>query len=297
MERGYQKDKSCVYCGSREHRTNDCTKVLTLADRREHLKSNKLCFNCTGKKHNVVSCRSRGCLKCGEKHHTSIRGTIHSTIPEVNGRLSKEKGFNTTVSTGATLHAMVKGDVKGQEIRIMIDTGASSSYVCSSLITKLNLTPAYKENRCTEQMFGTITKVVEIYQIKIESTVTNGFSLNIRCINGERDVLTYLPNPQFQKLKRKYKRLERMRFCDEDNSEDQLPIHIMLGAADYQRIRSAEPPVLGENPDTDPGAEYTMFGWILYGKSISTEEDIDRGFQQNLDKRTLKSFAHWAYLD
>ena len=88
-----------------------------------------------------------------------------------------------------------------------------------------------------------------------------------------------------------------MRFCDEDKSEDQLPIHIILGAADYQRIRSAEPPVLGENPDTDPGAEYTMFGWILYGKSISTEEDIDRGFQQNLDKRTLKSFAHWAYLD
>ena len=69
-----------------------------------------------------------------------------------------------------------------------------------------------------------------------------------------------------------------MRFCAEDKSEDQLPIHIILGAADYQRIRSPEPPVLGENPDTDPGAEYTMFGWILYGKSISTEEDIDRGF-------------------
>ena len=100
---------------------------------------------------------------------------------------------------------MVKGVVKRQEIRIMIDTGASSSYVCSSLITKLNLTPAHKENRCIEQMFGTITKVVEIYRIKIESTVTNGFSLNIRCINGERDVLTYLPNLQFQKLKGKYK--------------------------------------------------------------------------------------------
>ena len=133
MERGYQKDKSCVYCGSIEHQTNDCTKVLTLADHGEHLKSNKLCFNCTGKK----------------------------------------QGFNTTVSTGVTLHAMVKGVVKGQEIQIMIDTRASSSYVCSSLITKLDLTPAHKENRCIEQMFGSITEVVEIYQIKIESTVTN----------------------------------------------------------------------------------------------------------------------------
>ena len=69
-----------------------------------------------------------------------------------------------------------------------------------------------------------------------------------------------------------------MRFCDENNSEDQLPIHIIIGVGVYQRIRSAEPPVLGENPDNDPGAEHTMSGWILYGKSLSTEEVIDRGF-------------------
>ena len=118
--------------------------------------------------------------------------------------------------------------------------------------------------------------------------------MNVRCINGERDVLTYLPNPPFLQLKGKYKRLERMRFCDEDNSEDQLPIQIILGAVDYQRIRSAEPPVLGENPDTDPGAEYTMFGWILFGKSISTEEDIDRGF---LAKSGQKDFEKLCSLD
>ena len=120
------KGKRCVYCGTREHRTNDCTKVLTLADCREHLKSNKHYFNCTCKKQNAVSCRSRGCLECGGKHHTSICGKIHSTIPEVNRRPSQEKGFNETVATGATLHAMLKGVVRGQEIRIMIDTGASS---------------------------------------------------------------------------------------------------------------------------------------------------------------------------
>ena len=66
-----------------------------------------------GKKHNCVSCRSRGCLKCGEKH-TSIYGKIHSTIPKVNAKLLQEKGFNTTVATDATLQDMVKGVVKGQ---------------------------------------------------------------------------------------------------------------------------------------------------------------------------------------
>ena len=85
-----------------------------------------------------------------------------------------------------------------------------------------------------------------------------------------------------------------MRFCDEDNNEDQLPIYIILGAADHQRTRSAEPPVPGEILDTDPGAEYTMFGWILYGKSISTEEDIDRGF---LTKSRQKDFEKLCSLD
>ena len=32
---------------------------------------------------------------------------------------------------------------------------------------------------------------------------------------------------------------------------------MILGAADYQRIKTTEPPVMGANPDLDPGAEYT----------------------------------------
>ena len=85
-----------------------------------------------------------------------------------------------------------------------------------------------------------------------------------------------------------------MRFCDEDNSEDQLPRHIILGAADYQGIRLAEPPVIAENLDADPGAEYTMLGQILYSKSISTEVDIERGF---LAKSGLKAFERLCSLD
>ena len=39
-------------------------------------------------------------------------------------------------------------------------------------------------------------------------------------------------------------------------------MHIKLGAADYQRIRSTEQPVLGANPDKDPGAEFTMLARV-----------------------------------
>ena len=49
IENIYQKNKSCVYCGNQGHRSAECTRVLTIANRPEYLKRNKLCFNCTGK--------------------------------------------------------------------------------------------------------------------------------------------------------------------------------------------------------------------------------------------------------
>ncbi len=39
----------------------------------------------------------------------------------------------------------------------------------------------------------------------------------------------------------------------------------MLGVADFQRIKSSEPPILGNQPEKDPGAEITMLRWTLYG--------------------------------
>ena len=116
--------------------------------------------------------------------------------------------------------------------------------------------------------------------------------MNVTCINREMDFLTYLPNPQFQQLKWKYKQLERIRFCDEDKSEDKLSIHTILEASVYQRIRSVKPPAHGENPDTDPGVEYAMFSWILHGKSISAGEDIDRGFLAKSGQKEFEKLAH-----
>ena len=40
-----------------------------------------------------------------------------------------------------------------------------------------------------------------------------------------------------------------------------MPVQIILGAADYQRIRT----------DKDLGAEFTMLGWTVYGSRPVTE--------------------------
>ena len=57
----------------------------------------------------------------------------------------------------------------------MIHTAASSSYVCLNLITKLSLKPKRREQRCIEQMYGTVNKTVDIYDAYIKSNVVNGF--------------------------------------------------------------------------------------------------------------------------
>ena len=79
-------------------------------------------------------------------------------------------------------------------------------------------------------MYGTIKRRVQIFIVKIQSNAVGGLCLDLNCINGEKDVLTYLPNPKVNELKKKYSRFRNLRFCDEGSEEDKRPIHIILGA-------------------------------------------------------------------
>ena len=276
MDRARGKQNSCVFCELSNHKSTDCHKVLDLAHRREIVKRKKLCFNCMGFGHTASNCRSRGCRKCDRRHHTSLCDA-QIVNREENKSQQSEMG-KRAIDTSTTLHATVTAKVNGTPARIMIDNGASSSYICTQLITQLHLKPVSVETRNIEQMYGTVKRRVQIFKVKIQSNAVEGFCLDLNCINGEKDLLTYLPNPKVKELKKNYSRFRNLRFCDEDSEEGKLPIHIILGAADYQRIRTTEPPVLGPNPDVDPGAEYTMLGWTLSGKTVEIDADSEKLF-------------------
>ena len=79
--------------------------------------------------------------------------------------------------------------------------------------------------------------------------------------------MTYLPNTRISDLKKKYSRFQQLTFSDEENQQEKLPVHIILGAADYQRVKTTEPQILGPDPNKDPGAEFTMLGWTLSGRA------------------------------
>ena len=127
----------------------------------------------------------------------------------------------------------------GIDARIMLDSGAGSSYISTSLLQKLGIRPLKTERRVIEQMYGTVIKQVELYKVTVTSNVIDGFSMELKCINGEKDVLTYLTNPCISELKRKYWKLQRLQFSDEEEKGSSLPVHIILGAADFQRIKNS----------------------------------------------------------
>ena len=269
MDKPQGMQNSCVYCDFSNHRSLDCRKVINVAQWREVLKKKRLCFNCTGFGHGASKCRSRGCRKCNGRHHTSL---CDATIGGSEGPKQEQPEMGKrAIHLSTTLHATLVAKVNGIPARIMVDSGASSSYICTNLLTKLGLKPVSWETRHIEQMFGTVQRRVQIFKVTIQSNAVDGFRLDLKCINGEKDMLTHLPNPRIKDLKKKYNRFRCLKFSDEDTEEDKLPIHIILGAADYQRIKTTEPPVLGPNPDVDPGAEFTMLGWTLTGKTVEVE--------------------------
>ena len=203
-------------------------KIITILDRKEMIKKQKLCYNCCKFGHHVNKCHSKSCRKCGAKHHTLICDKTNSTKLE-EGKL-KSLG---TFETKSVIHPTIICDVNGVKARALIDTGAGRSYISTYLIKKLNSKPLRREKRLIEQMYG---------------SVVDNFGMVVPCINAEKEVLMYLPNLNIPELKGKNTEVKRIPFADENTTKDYLPVHAIFGVADHRKIKTSEPIVFGKHP-------------------------------------------------
>nr|XP_012555919.1 uncharacterized protein LOC105844171 [Hydra vulgaris] len=126
----------CVYYGLPNHKREDCTKVLNVARRKEILINKRLCYNCISYGQSAANCQSGGCRKCSKKHHTLICQSVNATM---YGKVKNKKE-----SMGKIFYASTA--------RIMLDTGAGSSYIWTNLLTKLKLKPTRKEYKNIKQV-------------------------------------------------------------------------------------------------------------------------------------------------
>ena len=275
-ERGFQtqtkKSRSCVYCEKDDHRSSDCTKLKSIEERKSHLVKNKLCYNCTGNRHTAAKCKSSvSCQVCNGRHHTSICE-------------KRKENLLAATMAGQVIHPMVLVDVDGIRCRAILDTAASTSYASSSLVNALKKKMLRKEAREIEMMLGTKKTVFEVYAAELKA-VDGDFSMTTEITKLDKPVVTKVPNPDFVGVLRKYAHLKGVNIADMSQKE-QLPIHLILGAGDYNAAKLEEPQRVGK--PGEPTAEKTRFGWTLMAPGKG-EDSGKLYFAQTTAQEDLKS--------
>lgn len=228
----------------------------TIEERKKLLTHKRLCFNCTGTKHRAAECKCKNsCLKCGQRHHTSIcsgRNQLLITTEEKEGRV---------------VYPVVMVSVEGVLCRALLDTGAGSPYASAALLAKLSRRTHAREVRHIEMMLGSTTREVELATITVRST--DGMEeLKVDVTKVEKGELLMVENPNYQALINSHAHLEGVQMEDKD-PKPFLPIHLILGASEYAAIKTTERPRVGR--PGEPVAEKTKFGWTI----MSPGRDID----------------------
>ena len=151
-----------------------------------------------------------------------------------------KKGSNMLLTTN-TIHVaypVVAIEEEGVKCRVLIDTGAGSSYVSSKLISRLNKKPIRKESKRIETLMHSVVQKTAIYELQIRDT-NHEFTLKIESNKVEKEVLLEIPNPNYSEMQKKYAHLSDIIITDHDTKRD-LPVHVILGAGDYAKIKTQE---------------------------------------------------------
>ena len=252
-----QTKSESVYCEKPGDKSSDCKTEKTVTERIKILSDKKLCFNCTGTKHRATECSSaKTCLKYKNKHHTSIYDKLVG---------SKSEPMLVTTEANVTYPvAIIK--VNGVKCRALLDTGSGSSYISESFID-LKINPVRKEYKTIETLTNSTTKKLKIYNLKVENLDEN-FSFQTELNKLEREVLITLPNPKYNEMIETYDHLKGIKMNERD-AKTELPVHVILGASDYVKIKMQKCPRVGKI--NEPIAEQTKMGWVI----MSPDEESD----------------------
>ena len=247
----YQISKSsrkCVYCSSESHRSAECDTILTFEDRKKFLATKHLCFNCTGPSHRAAVCKSVSkCRFCNKRHHTSICDAPKADEHEIVKTAHTGGGGDNEV-----IYPVVMVEVDGIKTHALLDTGAGSSYASSSLTNALKRKPKTVKTKRIEMMLGSTTTRVEIYAASIKS-LDQKFELEIEMSKINKPELMKLNNPNYAHLLERYKHLNGAKFEDPD-TRTQIPIHLVLGASDYAKIKTTTAQKVGKPGQRKPSS-------------------------------------------
>ncbi|EFO98029.1 hypothetical protein CRE_20057, partial [Caenorhabditis remanei] len=110
--RDTDRPKTCVYCKADGHWGFECVKVSTAKERKDILKSEERCIQCTVKGHNMDNCRrKRKCYHCKEiGHHSSICTNKPKDSSDDSSSRRRETADKNKQKTKTTAVAQIEED-------------------------------------------------------------------------------------------------------------------------------------------------------------------------------------------
>ena len=153
-----EKGPHCTYCEG-SHWGDSCPTYATVESRKRFLAEKKLCFNCARAGHRANQCRSRGCFKCKEKHHTSLCNKAQS-----GGVLN---GY--TPSTEKSLPAIIPVQIGNETLWAFLDTGSGRNFVSREGVKKLRLAPLKHETHNIATVNGMKRQSMPIFEVEMKS--------------------------------------------------------------------------------------------------------------------------------
>lgn len=209
------------------HRSWECDKITSPAERRQILQNKRLCFNCTGPKHSANNCSSRASfVHCKQKHHLSICDRqVRASQPRNNA------GVALTVTQDGE-------NVNGVTCRALLDTGATVSYASGYLLDRLKLRPTRTHTRRIQTIVGVVAKRSEIFNVQASDTEEK-YAIPLSVMRIDRAELLSVENPNYAVMISKYPHLKGV-YMEDTDLKKMLPVHVILGASDYARIKTRE---------------------------------------------------------
>ena len=144
------------------------------------------------------------------------------------------------IGDSSVIHPVVVINMGGYKFRVLLDSalGASHSYVSSTAIelirAEVKITSLYQ----IAMLSGVQTRTMQVYEVFMRS-VTGDFTLNVNVTKIEKRELLTLDNPRYSNLVKYYPHLRGVKMEDSD-TEARLPVHVIIGADDFAKIRTSD---------------------------------------------------------
>ncbi|KAI8440876.1 hypothetical protein MSG28_009178 [Choristoneura fumiferana] len=170
----------CPLC-KQNHRIYRCDQFLgqSVNERADSVRKLKLCENCLRPGHQARVCRLGPCMKCSQRHNTTLHPDtpLQSNEAHVVGAtsLSVEPTGRVLLST-ALIH-MYDRDNHRHEVKALLDSGSQASFMTDSLLHKLKLNHTQVQSSVVG-INNTVSKITKRCNAFIESR-TNSYKTYI----------------------------------------------------------------------------------------------------------------------